>query len=104
MTFTDDYPSKPPECKFVKASNGKPLFHPNVYPSGKICLSLLDAEKAWKPALTIKQLLIGIQALLDDPNNNDPAQEEPYRIFKSDRAEYNRRVKEQVRAFFRDRS
>ena len=27
-----------------------PLFHPNVYPSGTICLSILNEEKAWKPA------------------------------------------------------
>lgn len=45
MQFSEDYPNKPPVCKFKLLSNGKPLFHPNVYPSGKICLSLLDAEK-----------------------------------------------------------
>ena len=82
--FSEDYPNKPPCCKFkLVANTGKPLFHPNVYPSGKICLSLLDAEKAWKPSLTIKHLLIGIQTLLDDPNNNDPAQEEPFRTYKN---------------------
>uniref|UniRef100_A0A7S3AVC1 SUMO-conjugating enzyme UBC9 n=1 Tax=Haptolina ericina TaxID=156174 RepID=A0A7S3AVC1_9EUKA len=97
MTFTDDYPSKPPVCKFnLIPSTGKPLFHPNVYPSGKICLSLLDADKGWRPSLTIKQLLLGIQALLDDPNNSDPAQEEPYRIFANDRVRYERMVKAQV--------
>mmetsp|Transcript_10882 Transcript_10882/g.35765 ORF Transcript_10882/g.35765 Transcript_10882/m.35765 type:complete len:297 (-) Transcript_10882:305-1195(-) len=99
MVFTDEYPSKPPECKFGKAPNDKPLFHPNVYPSGKICLSLLDADKGWKPALTIKQLLLGIQTLLDDPNVGDPAQEEPYRVYNNNRAEYERRVKEQARLF-----
>ena len=46
-----------------------------------------------------RQLLIGIQALLDDPNNMDPAQEEPYRAFSRDRLEYNRRVREQARLF-----
>lgn len=30
MIFKDDYPSSPPKCKFEP-----PLFHPNVYPSGK---------------------------------------------------------------------
>ena len=46
MTFSEDYPNKPPICKFkFVGSTGKPLFHPNVYPSGKICLSLLDADK-----------------------------------------------------------
>jgi hypothetical protein len=33
-----------------------PLFHPNVYPSGTICLSILDEEKGWKPSITIKQV------------------------------------------------
>lgn len=33
-----------------------PLFHPNVYPSGTVCLSLLDEDKDWRPAVTIKQV------------------------------------------------
>lgn len=56
MTFKDDYPSTPPKCKF-----DPPLFHPNVYPSGTVCLSLLDEEKDWRPSITIKQILVGIQ-------------------------------------------
>ena len=56
MEFSDEYPSKPPKCKFVP-----PLFHPNVYPSGTICLSILNEEEDWRPAITIKQMLIGIQ-------------------------------------------
>ncbi|CAM9167307.1 unnamed protein product [Pylaiella littoralis] len=39
MDFPQDYPFKPPRCKFVP-----PLFHPNVYPSGTICLRL-DAHR-----------------------------------------------------------
>ncbi len=35
-----------------------PLFHPNVYPSGTVCLSILDEEKSWKPAITIKQVCV----------------------------------------------
>ena len=81
------------------------------------------ADQGWKPALTIKQLLlgsqsrarpsgrrslrlsllrpclVGIQTLLDDPNVGDPAQEEPYRVYNNNRAEYERRVKEQARLF-----
>lgn len=49
-----DYPTSPPKCKFEP-----PLFHPNVYPSGTVCLSLLDEEKDWRPAITIKQILLG---------------------------------------------
>lgn len=41
---------------FVLGKFEPPLFHPNVYPSGTVCLSLLDEEKDWRPAITIKQV------------------------------------------------
>jgi hypothetical protein len=53
-----------------------------VYPSGTICLSILDENKGWKPAITVKQMLLGIQDLLDNPNNADPAQREPFQLLK----------------------
>ena len=52
MVFKEDYPSSPPKCKFEP-----PLFHPNVYPSGTVCLSILDEDKDWRPAITIKQVV-----------------------------------------------
>ena len=42
-----------------------PIFHPNVYPSGTVCLSLLDEEKDWRPAVTIKQVC-SLTLSLDD--------------------------------------
>ncbi|GBP64733.1 SUMO-conjugating enzyme UBC9-A [Eumeta japonica] len=89
----DDYPSSPPKCKFEP-----PLFHPNVYPSGTVCLSLLDEEKDWRPAITIKQILLGIQDLLNEPNVKDPAQAEAYTIYCQNRLEYDKRVRAQARA------
>ena len=76
-----------------------PLFHPNVYPSGTVCLSILDEEKDWRPAITVKQILLGIQVclpflpsltlrtkdLLNDPNIKDPAQAEAYTCFCQNR-------------------
>lgn len=44
-------------------------------------MSLLDEEKDWRPAITIKQILLGIQDLLNDPNIKDPAQAEAYTIY-----------------------
>uniref|UniRef100_A0A8C8JUZ9 UBC core domain-containing protein n=1 Tax=Oncorhynchus tshawytscha TaxID=74940 RepID=A0A8C8JUZ9_ONCTS len=76
MLFKDDYPSSPPKCKFEP-----PLFHPNVYPSGTVCLSILEEDKDWRPAITIKQILLGIQELLNEPNIQDPAQAEAYTIY-----------------------
>jgi ubiquitin-protein ligase len=30
-------------------------------PSGTICLSILNEDDGWRPAITIKQMLLGIQ-------------------------------------------
>ncbi|BGP14649.1 SUMO conjugating enzyme Hus5 [Rhodosporidiobolus nylandii] len=88
------YPSKPPKCKFPAA-----FWHPNVYPSGTVCLSILNEEKAWKPAITVKQILLGVQELLDAPNADDPAQLEAYQSFKKDRTAYDKKVKAQSKDY-----
>jgi len=37
--------------------------------------------QGWRPAITVKQILVGIQELLDAPNPADPAQTEAYQLF-----------------------
>lgn len=91
VRFSEDYPNKPPKVQFSPV-----LFHPNVYPSGTVCLSILDEDKDWKPSITLQEILLGIQDLLDNPNPADPAQEEPIRLYRSNREEYIRRVKQQA--------
>eukprot|EP00922_Rhytidocystis_sp_ex-Travisia-forbesii_P067469 GHVS01100373.1.p2 GENE.GHVS01100373.1~~GHVS01100373.1.p2 ORF type:complete len:163 (-),score=18.34 GHVS01100373.1:592-1080(-) len=91
MEFSEEYPSKPPKCKFAPV-----LFHPNIYPSGTVCLSILNEDEDWKPSITIKQILLGIQDLLDNPNPQSPAQAEPYMLFQQNRQEYIKRVRHQA--------
>lgn len=94
MAFPEEYPSKPPKCKFTP-----PLFHPNVYPSGTVCLSILsdqEPEGTWRPAISVRQIVTGIQDLLNNPNPNSPAQREAYEIFLNNKEEYNRRIKSQA--------
>ena len=67
-----------------------------IYPSGTVCLSILNEEENWQPGISIKEILLGIQELLDTPNPASPAQTDPYQLFIRNRAEYNRRVKQQV--------
>jgi ubiquitin-conjugating enzyme E2 I len=94
MTFTDDYPAAPPLCKFTPM-----LFHPNIFPSGKVCLSILDAEKDWVPTITLRDVLRGIQELLNTPNLSDPAQREAFVMCRDNRAEYEAKVKLLARAY-----
>lgn len=63
-----------------------------------MCLSILNEEEGWKPAINIKDILLGIQDLLDDPNPDSPAQADAYNLFKKDKAAYERKVAETVRA------
>ena len=53
LKFSQDYPSKPPGCYFPAG-----FFHPNVYDTGRVCLSIINEEKGtWKPSISIKQVL-----------------------------------------------
>ncbi len=59
--------------------------------------SILNDEKGWKPSVTIKQILVGVQDLLDTPNAQDAAQEPAWRLFHQSQAKYIERVKQEVR-------
>lgn len=75
-----------------------PLFHPNIYPSGTVCLSILNEDDGWRPAITIKQMMLGIQELLDSPNPKSPAQREAYELYTSNKKAYDKKIKEQTAA------
>ncbi|OQV23202.1 SUMO-conjugating enzyme UBC9-B [Hypsibius exemplaris] len=94
MLFREDFPGTAPKCRFEP-----PLFHPNIYPSGTVCLSILDDDKGWRSGITVKEILLGIQDLLIHPNERDPAQAEAYNIYVRSRDEYERRIKEQTKRF-----
>lgn len=92
LTFSEDYPDKPPICSFTPR-----IFHPNVFPSGKICLSIIDETKGWQPTISVKQILIGVQQLLGNPNLGDPAQREPFELLRDNPAAYEERVRQEAR-------
>lgn len=94
LEFGNDYPAKPPRVAFPAG-----FFHPNVYPTGKVCLSILNEDKGWKPSVSIKQILIGVQELLDTPNMSDPAQQDAYDQLRKSKATYEKKVREQARKY-----
>lgn len=92
--FPEEYPLKPPKVKFPQG-----FYHPNVYPLGTVCLSILNEEQDWRPAITLKQIALGIQELLDLPNPNSPAQEPAWKAFTKDKALYEKKVREQTKKY-----
>mmetsp|Transcript_8531 Transcript_8531/g.9663 ORF Transcript_8531/g.9663 Transcript_8531/m.9663 type:complete len:99 (+) Transcript_8531:144-440(+) len=94
MTFPEEYPNIPPKCQFEQV-----LFHPNIYPSGTVCLSILNEDQDWKPSITVKEILLGIQTLLDNPNPDSPAQSDPYQMFVDHLPEYCKKVRSLVQSY-----
>ena len=75
IKLPSDYPWKPPRVKLMTTCNGSVRFNPNLYASGKVCLSILGtwAGPAWAPALTLQSVLLSIQSLMnEEPFYNEP--------------------------------
>jgi len=86
LEFANEFPVQPPVFTFTP-----PLFHPNVYPNGQVCITTLAAD--WCADLTLADVLLSIQALLENPNPSSPAQLEAVLLFTEDRETYVKRVK-----------
>ncbi|PVV05172.1 hypothetical protein BB560_000318 [Smittium megazygosporum] len=89
MNFDETYPNKPPSVKFISE-----MFHPNVYANGELCLDIL--QNRWSPTYDVAAILISIRSLLHDPNPNSPANAEAAALYRENRREYTRRVRETV--------
>jgi ubiquitin-conjugating enzyme E2 R len=102
MNFPANYPMSPPDFKFRH-----PLFHPNVYPDGRLCISILHApgddemsgESAnlrWSPAQRVESVLLSIVSLLDDANIDSPANVDASVMYRDDKTAYMERVKQDL--------
>jgi ubiquitin-conjugating enzyme E2 D/E len=91
ITLPENYPFTPPTVKFVT-----PIFHPNIAPkSGSICLDILKDK--WAPILTLAKTILSIRSLLADPNADDPLNSEAAALYKSNRQQFNQKVREMIR-------
>jgi ubiquitin-conjugating enzyme E2 I len=59
----------------------------------------LNEEKGWKASISVKQILVGVQDLLDNPNNDDAANSDAYASLKRSKEQYKKRVIEEVKKY-----
>ncbi|TFY61630.1 hypothetical protein EVG20_g6976 [Dentipellis fragilis] len=84
--FTDEFPAAPPKCWFTTK-----IFHPNVSPTGDICVSTL--KKDWNPSYGIGHILVTVKCLLIYPNPDSALDEEAGRLVQEDWNSYCERAR-----------
>lgn len=74
FNYPENYPYSPPVVTYF--TNGENVrFNPNLYTTGKVCLSLLNTWKGpqWSSCQTISTILISLQAIFcNNPFCNEP--------------------------------
>ncbi|KAJ3065396.1 Ubiquitin-conjugating enzyme E2 G2 [Podochytrium sp. JEL0797] len=104
LTFPSDYPLSPPQMKFTP-----PLFHPNIYADGRVCISILHApgddplgyelaSERWSPVQSVEKILLSVVSMLAEPNDESGANIEASKMWRDNRDQFNRVVKQQVLA------
>lgn len=103
MKFPEDYPCNPPTVRFVTD-----IWHPNIYPDGKVCISILhapgddphgyeSATERWNPVHTVESILLSIISMLSSPNDESPANVDAAKEWRDRRADFKKRVSRCVR-------
>ena len=102
LIFPRDYPLSPPKMIFTSK-----MWHPNIFPSGEVCISILHAagedpnhyesiHERWSPAQSVEKILISVMSMLAEPNDESPANVEAAKMFRNQPHDFNSRVKETV--------
>jgi len=102
MKFPQDYPMSPPTVTFLSD-----FWHPNVYPDGKVCISILHPpgvdemsgelpEERWLPTQTVATILLSIISLLSAPNTSSPANVDASVQWRRDPAGYRERLRQLI--------
>ncbi|KAL7640017.1 UNVERIFIED_CONTAM: hypothetical protein RMT77_009431 [Armadillidium vulgare] len=95
LNFPHDYPLSPPKMQFSCK-----IFHPNIYPDGRVCISILHAPgddpmgyessaERWSPVQSIEKILLSVVSMLAEPNDESSANVDAAKMWRDDREQFN---------------
>jgi len=85
-----------------------PLFHPNIYADGNVCISILhtpgddptmyeQASERWSPVQSVEKVILSVISMLAEPNLESGANIDCCKLYRDNRAEYERIVRASIR-------
>ncbi|KAK6590810.1 hypothetical protein RS030_122016 [Cryptosporidium xiaoi] len=104
LIFPEDFPNSPPKMCFEQD-----MWHPNVYPDGQVCISILhppghdlyneqeSPDERWRPIFGVESILVSVISMLGEPNLDSPANIDAALEFKNNITEYKKKVRALVR-------
>jgi len=102
LSFPKEYPHLPPKMKFES-----PIWHPNIYPNGDVCISILHppveddtgyelAAERWSPVQSPASILLSVISMLSSPNDESPANVEAAKQWRDDPKGFKRKCRKCV--------
>ncbi|VDN03475.1 unnamed protein product [Thelazia callipaeda] len=107
IIFPQDYPLSPPKMQFLCD-----IFHPNIYPDGRVCISILHAPgddptgyessaERWSPVQSIEKILLSVVSMLagklvfyeiqfSEPNDESAANVNAAKMWRENRQQFER--------------
>ncbi|PVV05393.1 hypothetical protein BB560_000092 [Smittium megazygosporum] len=103
IKFPSDYPLNPPTMKFTC-----PIFHPNVYTDGTVCISILhppgedpnmyeSSAERWSPVQSVEKILLSVLSMIAEPNDESGANVDASKLYRENKEEYNRIVRRNIK-------
>lgn len=103
LVFPTDYPLNPPKMSFLCE-----MFHPNIFPDGRVCISILhspgddplgyeSSSERWSPVQSVEKILLSVVSMLAEPNDESPANVDASKMWRENREEFNRIAQRIVR-------
>merc|ERR1711991_95270 len=102
LKFPTNYPFQPPTMTFVSE-----IWHPNIHPDGKVCISILHPpgddpsayetkEERWSAAQSVEKILLSVMSMLAEPNDQSPANVDAAKMWRDNRKEFCKKAEESV--------